>query len=149
MSDELKLDYVDYTSIAFPSDNLTVGKLRKLYPDLFDVEGAGHREFFSANAWGKHSRPEEEWLAAMLSGERYLARHAFEVAFGNTWTCLTQLGDTRDESAVELGKYYIHFGLASGPQHADQLVRAFEAQAASQGKPPEGPVPPSQPSLGR
>jgi len=149
VSDEPRLDFVDYTSIAFPSDNLTVGKLRKLHPDLFDVEGSGHREFFSANAWGKKSQPNEEWLAAMLSAERYLARHAFELACGKTSTCLTQLGDTRDESAVDLGKYYVHFGLSSGQQHADQLIRAFEAQAAAQGKPPEGPVPPSRPVRGR
>ena len=149
MSDGPTLDYIDYTPIAFPSDNLTVGKLRKLYPDRFDVEGAGHRDFFSANAWGDKKQPDEEWLAAMLSAERYLARHAFELACGKTSTCLTQLGDTRDESAEELGQYYIHFGLASGPHHAEQLIRAFEAQAAAQGRAPEGPVPPSQPSLGR
>jgi len=122
---------------------VTVGKLRRLFPDLFDVEGAGHREFFSANAYGRHNRSEEEWLAAMLSAERYLARHAFELACGKTSTCLTRLGDTRDESAAELGKYYIHFGLASGPQHADQLIRAFETQAAAQGRTPENPVPPT------
>jgi len=134
------LDYLDYTSIAFPSDNLTIGKLRKLYPDRFDVEGCAFTDYFAVNAGmdRRGARPDEEWLFAMLSAERYLARHAYEDALGKTWTCVTELGDTRDESAEGLGKYYIHFGIASGPQHADQLIRAFEAQAAAQAKPPQG-----------
>ena len=132
------LDYIDYASISFPSDNLTVGKLRKLYPDQFDVEGTGIRDFFSINAGIQTGKIGEGWLWTMLSAERYLARHAYEDALGKTWTCVTELGDTRDESALGLAKYYIHFGLASGPKHAEQLIRDFEAQAASQAKPPHG-----------
>jgi hypothetical protein len=146
MSDEPTLDYIDYTSIAFPSDSLTFGKLRKLYPEHFDVEGDGVSEFFEGNVSGQGKQIR---LVDMITAERYLARHAFEEASGKKWTCLTELGDTRDQSAEELGKRYIHFGLATDLQHADQLIRAFEAQAAAQGKPPQVPLPPSRPSLGR
>jgi hypothetical protein len=137
------LDFIDYTSIAFPSDSLTVGKLRKLYPERFDVEGAGIRHFFAANAGKNTDDSNESMLADMLTGERYLARHAYEQALGKTWTCLTELGDTREESAEELSERYIHFGLASGPQHAEQLIRSFEAQAVAQAKPGQGQSPPA------
>jgi hypothetical protein len=142
---EPTLDYVDYTSLSFPSDNLTVAKLRNLYPHRFDVEGFAVNEFFAANEGRNTGDRTEGWVSSMLTAERYLARHAFEDALGKTWTCLTELGDTRDQSAKELAEMYIFFGLATGPQHADQLIRGFEAKAAAQAKSPHA----KGPKLGR
>src|SRR5438128_1658627 len=37
--EEPEVPYVDYTSIPFPSDGLTVAQLQRLYPDLFATPG--------------------------------------------------------------------------------------------------------------
>jgi hypothetical protein len=73
-----RLDYIDYSSIRFPSDNLTIGAVRKLYPHRFDVDGDEVPVFFEANAGKPTGDSKEEWLFCMLSTERALARHAFE-----------------------------------------------------------------------
>jgi hypothetical protein len=147
MTDEPRLDWIDYTSISFPSDMVSIGTLRKVYPDIFDVDDNDVRAFFARQRSGK---PKETILADMLGEEHDLARHAFESALGKKYTVLTEWNDTRDEAAEQLAKYYLHFGLASGREQAEQLIQAFEAQAAAQARPPQAPpIPPTRPSRGR
>jgi hypothetical protein len=130
------LDYIDYTSISFPSDKLTIRDLRLLYPHYFDVEGSAIRDFLAANAGqGKLNSVDDDWLASMLDSERWLARHSYDKSRGAPVSRLEEIGDSRDKCASELSTYYVHFGLASGPTHADQLIRQFEAAAAAQARP--------------
>jgi hypothetical protein len=43
-----RIDYVDYPSIAFPSDRLSVGDLKRLHPALFDPKGPPPPDFDDA-----------------------------------------------------------------------------------------------------
>jgi hypothetical protein len=133
------LDYLDYTSIAFPSDKLTIMAIRKRFPHRFDVDGDPIVAFFEANADQNSGDPMEAWLRSLITAERYLARHAYEEVLGVPWTCLTESGDTRDDAVKRLSQYYMHFGIATGLQHAEQLIRSFEAEAAAQAKSAQRP----------
>jgi len=146
--------YIDYTAIAFPSDELTIGNLRKLNGSLLDSDSRGIDKYFSGSVedfidsefgsstmTGGHEYGDVELLSLMLKAERDLARHAYEKACGKPldgtyeWEPLPK---TRDRLVAELKEVYTHFKIASGPTHTDQLVRDFEAQAAAQVTTPQG-----------
>ena len=109
------LDYIDYTSISYPSDQLAIGKIRKLYPHRFDVEGSEVKNFFDANAGTHTGDTKEAWLRCMLTAERYLARNAYEEALGKTWTCVTELGDTEGRICQGTGRVLHSFRSCQWP----------------------------------
>ncbi|HWB14100.1 MAG TPA: hypothetical protein VG826_33045 [Pirellulales bacterium] len=119
---------LDLSNIRFPSDGLTVGVLRKIHPELFDIgiedgENAQPKFFF-------HARDIcEDTVAAMVYYERMLATEAYAEAAGvqGIECCI---GDFKNE-LVEL---YCRYQLASGPHHAIQLIRDFERQSAALAK---------------
>ncbi|HZU34548.1 MAG TPA: hypothetical protein VFA18_01495 [Gemmataceae bacterium] len=75
----------------------------------------------------------------MIFMERALARGAYEAALGNRDYLVNKLAVTREGFIEELAELYVRYGLASEPQHALQLVRDFETQAAAQAHaPPTG-----------
>jgi hypothetical protein len=82
--EEPEVPYVDYTSIRFPSDRLTLGRLRQLYPDLFDPQGPPQL-------------PDDELTAAM---KRDL--HSRGIPLGNEAdTFLALLRPLPDEYSIE------------------------------------------------
>ena len=64
----------------------------------------------------------------MLSLEHDLATAAFDAVLGRRTVDITV------EDRRMLGKVYIRYGLASGPHHAKQLIRAFQQAAADQAR---------------
>src|SRR5437762_2674760 len=90
--DKPEIDYLDYTSIRFPSDRLTLGTLRKVEPDKFDIQDAPHCEGVCGGSW--------EMVQAIMRCERELAWHAYEKAMGRPSPLLegdTTRGDIIDE----------------------------------------------------
>ncbi len=130
---------LDLTKIAFPSDSLTVKKLREVLPRYFDNPSRG--PFVEANG---------EW-EAMLSFERWIAELAFDAARGETISQFDAMrGLTLSQSIQrrrnelesykeDLQELYVKYGLASGPHHVEQLVRDIETQAQNQAQSQSSP----------
>lgn len=121
------LDYVNYTSLSFPSDAITVLALRRTHPDLFDVEDPVN--FFSDH---ETTGAADNGMATVIYVERLLARAAFESALGGPEDVLAINGLNRDDCIDDLTELYARYGVSSGRHHTEQLVRAFEGQAAAQ-----------------
>jgi hypothetical protein len=124
--------YIDYTLIRFPSDRLTIGTIRRLHPDYFDVEFA---PFESALAIAPNEdcvEPDEPEIGQMLWIERKLAQNAYEEV-RRVFTRSNVVGG-RDKPAFldDLIRFYVRYGLASGRESALQMIRDIETQAASQ-----------------
>ena len=130
---------LDLTKIAFPSDSLTVKKLREVLPQHFDNPSRG-----------PHVEANGEW-EAMLSFERSVAKHAFDAARGKTISQFDAMrGLTLSQSIQrqhnELESYkeglrelYVKYDLASGPHHVEQLIRDIETQAQNQARSQSAP----------
>lgn len=119
--------HIHFSEIVFPSDNLSFGVLRKRFPELID---AGTKVAFFALP---ESNPDfhSQNLTNLLEGEREVAMIAFSAVLGKSWE-----GDwyTNAEIKQFLADEYIHYGVASGPQHAAQLIRDIETAAADQAR---------------
>ncbi len=119
---------LDLKPIAFPTDRLTIGDLRRDQPVLFSQEGL-FRSYSSSSAGLLNV------LTAMLS-ERILAEKAFAKAAGQAdrWA-----SEERREHLDALNEYYVRLGLSSGPRATRELVRQIEQAAVAQaptGRPP-------------
>lgn len=114
---------LNFSDLTFPSDGLSIGILRKKHPSLFDEgfdDGDGAQPLFFFNA--KHS---EDNLANMLFGERLIATFAYALARSmEPPDCELSLFKN------DLSKLYVRYGIASGPHHAEQLIRDIERQGA-------------------
>ena len=124
---ESPLDYVDYTTISFPSDRISLLAIRRAHPDEIDVEGTGN--FF-------RTEHVDHTIGTLVYIERLLARAAFEAALGKPGDILREHGLTRADCLDDLTEWYTAYGVAAGLQHTEQLVRDIESQAASQAKGP-------------
>src|SRR5947207_235396 len=71
-------DDIDYTRIRFPSDQLNIGTMRHLHPDLFDVDNADFDKALRVIPEASDGPS----IGSMLRIERLLARNAFEEACG-------------------------------------------------------------------
>jgi hypothetical protein len=122
---------IDYTSIRFPSDRLDIGAMRRVHPDLFDVEDAEYEQALAVIPEGFHS-PDHPEIGQMLHLERMLARNAYEEVRGD-YTQSNFITPTEKPSYHEdLTAYYLRYRLATGPHQAEEMIRDFEAQAARQ-----------------
>jgi hypothetical protein len=114
----LKLDL-----IAFPTDQITIGQLRQRQPQLFTEKG-----IFGPARKGYSARGQIDAFTAMES-ERRLAQKAFAAAAG-------QPDPHPDVDRMEERRYlneeYVAYGLSSGPQQTNQLIRDIESSAARQ-----------------
>jgi hypothetical protein len=117
---------VDFAKIVFPSDQLSFGMLRQRFPDLIDR--ASKVTFFELP--GPNAAFHVQNLTNLLEGERELAMSAFNRAVGRDWEMPS--GHTDDEVRQYLIEDYIRYGVASGEQHAVQLIRDIEATATEQ-----------------
>ena len=114
---------IDFNKIRFPSDRLTLQNLRRLSPDHFDPDKDGLRLLFDDSP----KNPMLDVLELI-----HLERH---VAQGALWQAQGHKSDYLDDMpgyAEDVAKLYIHFGIAKGQHHADELVRNLQSQAAAQ-----------------
>jgi hypothetical protein len=118
---------IDFTQVDFPSDRLTIKTVRRLHPDDFDTHPeACHR--LVENVAGRAN----QGLMTMIHAERMVAEGAFLEARGVQ--CDPDYLKDKQGFAEDAAKYYVQYGLASGPHHADQLIRDIESQAADQAR---------------
>lgn len=113
------LDKFDLSSISFPTDNLTIGQLRKLYPKDFNAFPAAGRHFSFA-----------ESTAALVEQERIYATGVYAQAMGLKSVLLSK--DEVETAAECIAADYQNFGLASGPEQAEQLIRDIADQVQAQ-----------------
>lgn len=117
------IDYVDYTSLSFPSDAITVLAIRRAHPEKIDVEGA---DMYFGEPAGAHGVGSAVYL------ERLLARAAFEAVIGKKEDILAVNGLDRDACVDELNALYTRYGVSKGKHHTEELIRTFEKAAAAQ-----------------
>jgi hypothetical protein len=127
---------IRFSLIGFPSDALSVKRLRAVFPDQFDTgEGSltdGYDNMFFPI---DHEQPPQlVQLAEMISHERTLAEYGFYRAIE------TRPGEHLDEecrwcasvSRRELERSYQQFKLADSPEAARLLIRQVEDQGHQQ-----------------
>ena len=119
---------LDLSKITFPSDDLSFGRLRSVFPDLFDTDVKVTFFSLSESSSDYHSVQ----LTNLLEGEREIATMAFSEAVGQTWR--DPDGFSRNEIKKFLTEDYIRYGVARGKQHAAQLIREIESEAIKQAK---------------
>lgn len=110
---------INFTLLAFPSDQLTIGSIRQCDPEEFAQESP---RFFDTG----HAD-----VSSMLWMERCLAHNAFAKAIGQPLPH-AELPVDRDEVIETLNRSYLQFGLTSGLEHTKQLIRTLESTAAQQ-----------------
>lgn len=118
--------------LEFPSDRLTLGTLRRRFPQAFDrpPADAGHgMPFFFDRSGNGPGHTVRERLFDMMESERQLAFTALVEAQGSTRTDPDAMPPEEDRAV--LIKRYQEFGLAEGPEHAKQLIRNLESAAAA------------------
>ena len=127
MKDHIRL----LATLDFPSDRLTLGTLRRRFPQSFD-EADSHDlssvPFIDDNDSRNPSERLRQRLYELLDGDRQVALNALVQAEGSTrpdWMY------TPEEERERLIQLYQEFGLAEGPEHAKQLVRGLESAAAA------------------
>ncbi|HLN31732.1 MAG TPA: hypothetical protein VK395_28590 [Gemmataceae bacterium] len=128
--DSPEYDYIEYRLIRFPSDKLDIAAMRRAHPDLFDVENASFEEVLT-------TLPEDNdgpLIGSMLRLERMLAQNAYEEVRGVFTEGNVISNEEKPGFIDELTGYYVKYGLATGRQHAQQMIRDFEAQATSQAR---------------
>lgn len=126
MPDDPPLDYIDYTSLRFPSDRITIRDMRRAHPDRFDVEGG--RRF---------AEPEDEedfLVGTLIYMERLVARAAFEAALGKPGDLYAERALEKEGCVEEMAEMYRRYGVSTGLEHTRQLLRDLESQAAQQAR---------------
>jgi len=106
-------------TIAFPSDRITLGQIRKRYPFLFDHE-TGHQYSFD------YIEP-----VGTQGAELALAERAFAASLGLPDP---HPDDTRQELLHMLNADYVRWGISSGLQQTRLFVSELEASAVGQAK---------------
>ena len=128
LPDESEFKALDFSSLKFPSDKLTVATLRRQHPDLFDMgfstwDDAQPKYFLHRDK----DHYLEKGLAGMLFDERLLATCGYAEAKGierpGNWSMV--------ECQERLVDYYRRYQLATGLNHALELVRDVERQGRS------------------
>jgi hypothetical protein len=123
---------IDFTTIIFPSDRLTVGRLRVAHRKAFDLPGAGRHT--SHGEQGPFRRMSiETALGGMIDAERELARRAFKQTLGQS-TSAEEAAYPRLELAEDLAADYEAVGLAFGRHQFNELIREIESQAVAQAR---------------
>jgi len=123
-------DYIDYTLVRFPSDRLDIGAIRRTHPEFFDVQQARFSEAFEVIT----DAVDGPNIGSMLRIERLLAMNAFEEVRGAFTKTNTVSDEDKPGFIEELASHYMQYGIASGLQHAQQLILDIEAQAAGQAR---------------
>jgi hypothetical protein len=72
----------------------------------------------------------DDILSGVIDGERKLAEIAFDDALGRP----SDFAPYEESQRESVADGYREFGLAKGPEHAEQLIRDIETQAAKQAR---------------
>jgi hypothetical protein len=117
---------IDYMSLSFPSDRITLADIRRVHPDRFGTENGNFFELISP-----YDR--SFTLDQILFLEHLLARAAFEKAAGLPGNVLIDVGLLQREECIEdLTGFYKTYGISQGQKHTKMLVRDLEKRAAKQ-----------------
>ena len=125
-------DHFDCRQLSFPSDKLSIKDLRRLFPHEFD-DPPSVTFFFETGRPGT--------LADLLHAERCIAEYAFghgdrvgltPLEKGTTYAEKTSKAGEEEKRLYtqDLVRLYQKYGLASGPETAQELVRSIETSAA-------------------
>lgn len=108
---------LDFSKIAFPTDSVSIGRIRRIEPDVVDEDDV---------------RVEDSTLRAAISHEVAVAVEAFRTAQGHSPT--TDGLEQRGHNLEVLNEVYVLYGLSAGMHQTDQLLREIESQAAAQAR---------------
>ena len=128
MRTQNEIHKINFTTINFPSDNITVKMLRQAWPDATDVELG---EIGTVGERGYRRRAIDDVLGcAIIDAERHLAELAFRTKFGQSRKSMPVFN--KDDIVEALGKEYERFGLARGKHEIATMIRRIESQAEAQ-----------------
>lgn len=106
----------DLSSIEFPSERITLGQLRKVEPEFLSTD----RAMIDNHMTVVHG-------INALRIEQILARQAWAAAIGLPDPIPFRKRATEIEYLTDVYKDY---GISTGPQQTEELVRRFETEAA-------------------
>lgn len=125
---------IDFTTIEFPTDSLTIKALRKHQPHAFDVPPPDNYGYSLRIGYYDRS-PLDFVVASTIDWERMLAEVVFRETLG-----LPKLDDLpvpenhRREIIATLCSDYVDLGMAKGTRQAREMLRQVERQAEEQAR---------------
>lgn len=133
---EEQVERIDFGAVDFPSDALSMKRLRQSFPELFD-EGSltnGYGLFF--HPMGPDEPERLVRLTDLLHAERTVAEYAFYNALDPypSETLDEECRECDGWAREELEPLYVEFKLADSPETARLLILHVEEQGAQQGK---------------
>jgi hypothetical protein len=117
----------DTGALAFPSDAITLGKIRHGEPHLFTWEAMRDRVISDCDA------------ISTLRIEMRLAEKAFTKGLGLPDPYPSET-EQRDVLIEDLDEAYREYGLSTGKRASLELIRRFESDAAAQAQRFRGPT---------
>jgi len=133
-------EYIDLETIEYPSDTLSVKRLRQTFPAEFFDRGMISDGW---NSYGSFFLPIDTdeplhlvQLHNLLSAERAVAEYAYlNVLYPYpSETCDDEIREYDLEARKHLEELYVDFRLADSPETARLLIRHVEEQGAQQAK---------------
>jgi hypothetical protein len=109
----------DPSKLEFPSDKITMGKLREFYPYIFHDRVNMDKHDIS-----------DLGVTGIIAMELNLSENAFRVALGEKGMSR----QNRHLDIMALHDDYVTYGVTSGPKQTMQMVRRLEADAAKLAK---------------
>lgn len=119
MAHRKEIPPLDLAAIELPSDQVTVGQMRRRQPDLFTQEN------FSRISGDDIGIVSAVCLEEMLAQKAHAAAASLSDPYPD---------NDRLEAITWLNDHYRDYGLSSGLKQTRELVRTFEAAAANQAK---------------
>jgi hypothetical protein len=134
------LECIDYPALPLPSDSISIGHLRRLFPDQFNGPYADAKDSGPVVNFFSPVGPIKEAVDffEMLASERVLAwsNFYFSQCAANSISiepdAYQNLMEEREHAASMLEQYYQQFGLADGPETARLLIRSIQQNATEQ-----------------
>ena len=123
MPNPKRTPHIDFSAIQFPTDTISFGQLRKVFPESFTLDGV------------LNGRPQDIIPTSTLHLEMTLAEKAFAASAGIPDP---HPEDDRLVAIAMLNEDYCRFGISTGLQQTRQLVTAFERQASLQASSAKG-----------
>lgn len=136
-TDDLKFDC---RLAEFPSDALSVKRLRKIFPQHFDQPDTLHENFTSNDFFFPADVESPDHLVKLtdlICYERAVAAGAFFQALSNKdagYTLNEEEQELIDRDKISLLDHYQFFKLADSPETARLLIRQCEEQGEHQAK---------------
>jgi hypothetical protein len=119
-----EFEQLDFSGMRFPSDQLTIGTLRRVNWALFDKglygESDGQPRYFFDAEKADHAGDD---VGNILYCERMIAASAYAAARG-----ISPPDAEIEILEDDLAERYCKYALATGPAHASELIRDIERQ---------------------